>query len=182
VRHYPTALQEVVVFEPVVHEDARGWFFESFRKDVFDSATAGPWTFVQDNHSRSSAGVVRGLHYQLPPHPQGKLVRVVVGSILDVAVDIRRSSPTFGRWVAVPLSATDKRQLWIPPGFAHGFVAYADGTEIVYKTTDYYAPDCERSLQWNDPELGVEWPHELLLTASTKDSLAPPLSGAELFP
>ncbi len=159
----PTTLRDVVIVEPAVFGDERGWFMESYNDRRFNAALqelglppARP--FVQDNHSRSAKGVLRGLHYQLPPHPQGKLVRVVKGSAFDVAVDIRRGSPTFGQWVGVELTAQNHRQLWIPEGFAHGFVALEDDTHFLYKTTDFYAKDCEGAIRWDDAEIGIEWP------------------------
>ena len=159
----PTALRDVVIVEPAVFGDERGWFMESYNDKRFNAALrelglppARP--FVQDNHSCSAKGVLRGLHYQLPPHPQGKLVRVVKGSAFDVAVDIRRGSPTFGQWVGAELSAKNHRQLWIPEGFAHGFVALEDDTHFLYKTTDFYAKDCEGAIRWDDPSIGIEWP------------------------
>lgn len=187
----PTALQGVFVVEPAVFGDDRGWFMESFNEARFEAALreAGapvPRRFVQDNHSASHAGVLRGLHYQLPPHAQGKLVRVVRGRAWDVAVDIRRGSPQFGRWVGVELSADNHRQLWIPEGFAHGFLALEDDTHFLYKTTDVYARDCERSLRWDDPALAVAWPLAQLAGASPrvapKDAAAPSLDAAELPP
>ena len=148
---------------------------------MFDETTAVPVTFVQDNHSASKLGVLRGLHYQLPPHPQGKLVRVVVGSVFDVAVDIRRSSPTFRSWFGTELTADNKRQLWVPPGFAHGFVTTSDWTEVLYKTTNYYEAGVDRSIRWNDPEIGIDWPTEGEPILSAKDASAPHLSEAEVF-
>lgn len=168
----PTAIPEVIVFEPKVFGDDRGFFFESFRQDVFEETIGRKLNFVQDNHSKSSRGVLRGLHLQLPPHEQGKLVRVVQGEVFDVAVDVRPGSATYGKWVAEILSAENKRQLWIPPGFAHGFLTLSDTAEFLYKTTDYYAPELERSIRWNDPMLAVDWPlKEPLLSA--KDQVAP---------
>lgn len=149
------AIPEVVLFTPKVFGDERGFFFESFNQNVFEQATGTAPAFVQDNHSKSVRGVLRGLHYQLPPHAQGKLVRVVQGAVFDVAVDIRHSSPTFGRWVGALLSADNQQQLWIPPGFAHGFVTLSDTAEFLYKTTDFYAPSAERAIIWNDPAIGV---------------------------
>jgi dTDP-4-dehydrorhamnose 3,5-epimerase len=151
------AIPDVVLFEPKVFADARGTFFESFSQREFEEATGLSRNFFQDNHSISLKGVLRGLHYQLPPHAQGKLVRTVVGAVFDVAVDIRRGSPSFGRWVGVELSAANRRQLWVPEGFAHGFVALEDETEFLYKATNYYAPASERCVIWSDPEIGVEW-------------------------
>ncbi len=174
-------LPEVLLLEPTVHRDARGFFVESFRQQAFDAAVGRPVRFVQDSHSRSVRGVLRGLHYQLPPHPQGKLVRVVQGAALDVAVDIRRGSPTFGQWVAEELSADNRRQLWIPEGFAHAFVALQDDTRFLYKTTDLYAKDCERAIRWDDPAIGIGWPAGLQPRLAPKDSAAPVLADADVF-
>ncbi|MFN3377580.1 MAG: dTDP-4-dehydrorhamnose 3,5-epimerase [Burkholderiaceae bacterium] len=155
----PTAIPGVLVLEPKVFGDARGFFFESFNQRDFEQATGlSGITFVQDNHSRSAKGVLRGLHYQLPPKAQGKLVRVVRGAVFDVAVDIRKSSPTFGRWVGVELSESNHRQLWIPPGLAHGFLTLTDSADFLYKTTDTYSPEHERCIRWDDPAIGIEWP------------------------
>ena len=181
-----TRLPEVVLIEPAVFADERGWFMESFSQKRFADGLAAlglpqPRPFVQDNESSSAASVLRGLHYQLPPHPQGKLVRVVQGAALDVAVDIRRGSPTFGQWVAETLSAENRRQLWIPEGFAHGFVALEDDTRFLYKTTDLYAKDCERAIRWDDPALGITWPEGLTPRLAAKDAEAPLLDDAELF-
>ena len=156
----PLAIPEVLRIEPRVFGDARGFFCESFNQQVFDQATGTQYAFVQDNHSRSSAGVLRGLHYQLPPHAQGKLVRVVRGRVWDVAVDIRPSSPTLGQWVGAELSEDNQHQLWIPPGFAHGFVVLSESADFLYKTTDYYAPAAERCIRWDDPQLAIRWPLE----------------------
>ena len=153
----PTDLPDVLVLEPKVFGDARGFFYESFNAREFAAATGLHVSFVQDNHSRSARGVLRGLHYQIE-HAQGKLVRVTEGEVYDVAIDLRRSSPTFGRWVGVTLSAENHRQLWIPPGFGHGFVVVSESADFLYKTTDYYAPQHERCIIWNDPTLAVEWP------------------------
>ena len=172
-----TQIPAVKIIEPAVFGDARGFFFESFNQSKFNQAVGYDVEFVQDNHSRSAKGVLRGLHYQLPPHPQGKLVRCVVGEVFDVAVDIRKSSPTFGQWVGVHLSAENKRQLWIPPGFAHGFLTLSEHAEFLYKTTDYWAKDCEQAIIWNDPSIGIDWPAfdgQPLL--SEKDQMAPRLS------
>jgi dTDP-4-dehydrorhamnose 3,5-epimerase len=182
VKATPLVLPEVLLLEPRVFEDGRGWFYESFNARSFAEATGLDVTFVQDNHSRSSRGVLRGLHYQLPPAAQGKLVRAVTGSILDVAVDIRRSSPTFGKWVAETLSAENRRQLWVPAGFAHGFVALENGTEVLYKTTGFYHKASERSIRWNDPALAIAWPNDLTPLLADKDATAPLLKDAELFP
>ncbi|WP_087747672.1 MULTISPECIES: dTDP-4-dehydrorhamnose 3,5-epimerase [unclassified Acidovorax] len=151
------AIPDVVLIEPKVFGDARGFFYESFNQRAFNEATGTDHQFVQDNHSRSSKGVLRGLHYQIQ-QPQGKLVRVVQGAVFDVAVDIRKSSPTFGQWVGVELSADNHRQLWVPPGFAHGFLVLSESADFLYKTTDYYAPQHERCIAWNDPTLGIQWP------------------------
>ena len=153
----PTAISGLLIIEPRVFGDARGFFYESFNQQAFDAATGTKFSFVQDNHSRSAKGVLRGLHYQLAPRSQGKLVRVVRGAVFDVAVDIRQSSPTFGRWVGVELSEDNQRQLWIPPGFAHGFLTLSDSADFLYKTTDYYAPEHERCILWNDAELAIPW-------------------------
>ncbi|MGU5559426.1 dTDP-4-dehydrorhamnose 3,5-epimerase [Aeromonas caviae] len=166
-----TALPDVLIFEPKVFGDERGFFFESFNHQLFEEAVGYPVAFVQDNHSKSSKGVLRGLHYQLPPHAQGKLVRCVAGEVFDVAVDIRKSSPTFGQWVGVHLSAENKRQLWIPEGFAHGFVTLSETAEFLYKTTDYYNRESEGSICWNDPDINIEWPVEGALL-SEKDKTA----------
>ena len=170
----PTAIADVLVIEPRVFGDERGFFFESFNQKAFDEAVGGPVTFVQDNHSRSSKGVLRGLHYQTAPHAQGKLVRVTQGVVFDVAVDLRRSSPTFGQWAGVELNAVDHRQLWIPAGLAHGFLVVSDSADFLYKTTDYYAPECERAVRWDDPTLAIAWPLAgATPTVSTKDAAAP---------
>ncbi|MBA3588118.1 dTDP-4-dehydrorhamnose 3,5-epimerase [Methylibium sp.] len=178
----PTALPEVLIIEPKVFGDERGFFMESFNQQAFDAAVGYSVTFVQDNHSRSARGVLRGLHYQLPPHAQGKLVRVTAGAVFDVAVDMRRSSARFGRWVGVDLSAANHRQLWIPPGFAHGFLVLSDSADFLYKTTDYYAPPAEAALAWDDHGVGIRWPE--LGTApilSPKDAVAPALGDARGF-
>ena len=175
------AIPEVMVFEPKVFGDERGVFFESFNQQVFAELTGLQRSFVQDNHSVSVRGVIRGLHYQLPPAAQGKLVRVVRGAIFDVAVDIRSGSPTFGLWVGEVLSADNHRQLWVPEGFAHGFLALADGSEVLYKTTGYYAPASERCIAWDDPALGIAWPLDGPPTLSGKDALGKPLAEADLF-
>jgi len=176
----PTAIPEIVVFEPKVFGDARGFFFESFNARDFRQLTGLDVDFVQDNHSKSARGVLRGLHYQIQ-HAQGKLVRVVQGEVFDVAVDLRRSSPTFGRWVGQTLSADNHRQMWIPPGFAHGFVVLSETAEFLYKTTDYWFPEHERSLLWNDPEIGIAWPIDFAPQLAAKDAAAKPLSAADLF-
>lgn len=154
----PTAIPDVMVIEPKVFGDARGFFYESFNQAAFNAATGTAFDFVQDNHSRSCKGVLRGLHYQLPPHAQGKLVRVVRGAVWDVAVDIRRNSPTFGKWVAETLTEENHKQFWIPPGFAHGFVVLSDTADFLYKTTNYYAPQSDRGIFWNDSDLAIKWP------------------------
>jgi dTDP-4-dehydrorhamnose 3,5-epimerase len=177
----PLALPEVMLLEPRVFADDRGWFYESFNARSFAEATGLDVTFVQDNHSRSSRGVLRGLHYQLPPAPQGKLVRAVTGAILDVAVDIRKSSPNYGHWVAEELSAENKRQLWVPAGFAHGFIALSDGTEVLYKTTDFYHKAAERSIRWDDPDLAIDWPREFEPLLADKDAAAPAFAAADTF-
>ncbi|MCO4861552.1 dTDP-4-dehydrorhamnose 3,5-epimerase [Cupriavidus sp. WGlv3] len=175
-----TALPEVLILEPKVFGDDRGFFFESFNARQFEDATGLKRDFVQDNHSRSAQNVLRGLHYQIQ-QPQGKLVRVVAGTVFDVAVDIRRSSPNFGKWVGVELSAENKRQLWVPEGFAHGFVVLSESAEFLYKTTDYYAPQFERSLRWDDPALAIHWPLDGAPVLSKKDEDAPAFAVAELF-
>lgn len=178
----PTAIPEVMVIEPKVFGDARGVFYESFNQAAFNAATGTAFEFVQDNHSRSSKGVLRGLHYQLPPHAQGKLVRVVRGAVWDVAVDIRQNSATFGQWVGQELTEDNHKQFWIPPGFAHGFVVLSDSADFLYKTTNYYAPQSDRGLLWNDPDIGIAWPDlgmEFLL--SDKDQKQPLLRNAEVF-
>lgn len=178
----PTAIPDVLIIEPKVFGDARGFFFESFNQAKFEAATGQNVNFVQDNHSRSAQGVLRGLHYQIQ-QPQGKLVRVVQGEVFDVVVDIRKSSPTFGQWVGEILSADNKRQLWVPEGFAHGFVVMSDTAELLYKTTDYYAPEFERCIAWNDPELAIHWPQPLSTPPllSSKDQMGLKMHDAELF-
>ena len=176
----PTKIKDVLIVEPQVFGDDRGFFLESFNAEKFASATGVTLDFIQDNHSRSSQNVLRGLHYQIK-QPQGKLVRVVVGEVLDVAVDIRKSSATFGQWVSCLLSAENKRQFWVPPGFAHGFVTLSDSADFLYKTTNYYAPEHERSLLWNDPELAIDWQLKDTPTLSAKDQVAPTLKNADLF-
>ena len=178
----PTAIPDVMVIEPKVFGDARGFFYESFNQTAFNAATGTAFEFVQDNHSRSSKGVLRGLHYQLPPHAQGRLVRVVRGAVWDVAVDIRKGSPTLCHWVGQELTEYSHKQLWIPPGFAHGFLVLSESADVVYKTTNYYAPQSERGLMWNDPDIGITWPDlgmEFLL--SDKDQKQPLLRNAEVF-
>lgn len=176
-----TELPDVLILEPKVFGDARGFFYESFNARTFEALTGVTTTFVQDNHSRSQHGVLRGLHYQLE-NPQGKLVRVVQGEILDVCVDVRRSSPTFGRWVSVHLSAENQRQLWIPQGFAHGFVVLSDSAEFLYKTTDYYNPAAERCIRWDDPELAIDWQLQQAPLLSAKDQVGKTLKEAQVFP
>lgn len=177
-----TAIPDVKIIEPAVFGDERGFFFESFNQAKFEVAIGYAVDFVQDNHSRSLKGVLRGLHYQLPPHAQAKLVRCTLGEVFDVAVDIRRSSSTFGRWVGVHLSAENKRQLWIPEGFAHGFLTLSDTAEFLYRTTNYYAPQLERAILWGDPELAIDWP---LLGVkpqlSAKDTQAKSFKTTDLF-
>ena len=178
----PTALPEVLILEPKVFGDERGFFMESFNQQAFDAAVGHEVRFVQDNHSRSQRGVLRGLHYQLPPHAQGKLVRVTAGRVFDVAVDMRRSSASFGRWVGADLDAQSHRQMWIPPGFAHGFVVLSESADFLYKTTDYYAPTSEAAVRWNDPTLAVQWPElGMAPLLSAKDVAAPALADARCF-
>lgn len=179
-RAIPTAIKDVIVLEPKVFGDDRGFFFESFNAKAFEQATGIKREFVQDNHSKSSKHVLRGLHYQIQ-QPQGKLVRVVQGEVFDVAVDIRKSSKTFGKWVGVHLSADNKKQLWVPEGFAHGFVVLSETAEFLYKTTDYYAPEYERSLLWNDPVLGITWPIQGEPKLAAKDVSGKLLVEAEVF-
>jgi dTDP-4-dehydrorhamnose 3,5-epimerase len=174
-----TEIDGVLILEPKMFGDARGFFMESFNQQAFDAAAGEKVSFVQDNHSRSTKGVLRGLHYQLPPHAQGKLVRVTQGAVFDVAVDVRPSSATFGRWVGVELSGENHKQLWIPPGLAHGFLVLSDSADFLYKTTDYYAPQAERSLHWADPEMAIAWPNVgMAPTLSGKDAAAPGLSAS----
>jgi len=176
-----TAIPEALIIDPKLFGDARGFFLESFNEKAFAEATGLDVSFVQDNHSRSARGVLRGLHYQIQ-QPQGKLVRVVRGSVFDVAVDIRRQSPTFGKWVGVELSEDNHRQFWVPPGFAHGFVVLSESADFLYKTTDYYAPQFERTIAWDDPEIGIEWPDlGMAPLLSAKDQTGASLSTAELF-
>ena len=176
----PTALKDVLLIEPKIFSDSRGFFFESFNARRFADATGLDVDFVQDNHSLSKRGVLRGLHYQLK-HPQGKLVRVIEGSIFDVAVDIRRSSPTFGQWVGEELSHENKKQLWVPPGYAHGFLTLSDIAQVIYKTTDYYAPEDERNIIWSDETIGIDWPDlDSPPILSSKDLDAPNLDAVEL--
>lgn len=178
----PLAIADVVLFEPTVFRDERGFFFESFHRDRFEDAIGRKLDFVQDNHSRSARHVLRGLHYQIQ-HAQGKLVHVVQGEVFDVAVDMRRRSPTFGKWVGEVLSAENKRQIWVPEGFAHGFITLSESAEFVYKTTDYYQPQFERCVQWNDPDLGIAWPlpPAVLPTVSSKDMAGVAFAAADYF-
>jgi dTDP-4-dehydrorhamnose 3,5-epimerase len=166
-----TEIPDVKIFEPKVFGDERGFFFESFNQKIFEEAIGRKVNFVQDNHSRSVKGVLRGLHYQLPPMAQGKLVRVVQGEVFDVAVDIRKSSRTFGKWVGVNLSAENKKQLWIPEGFAHGFLTLSDTAEFLYKTTNFYSPECEGSIAWNDENLNIKWPLSQKPILSPRDDI-----------
>ena len=175
-----TAIPDVLIIEPKVFGDARGFFFESWNARAFTLAGIRA-EFVQDNHSRSTKNVLRGLHYQLH-QPQGKLVRVLGGEVFDVAVDLRRSSPTFGRWVGVRLSAEDKRTVWIPPGFAHGYLVLSEAAEFLYKATDYYAPEHERTIAWNDPDLAIDWPMAGAPVLSAKDAAGVRLRDAETYP
>ena len=176
----PTAIPDVLILEPKVFGDARGFFFESYNARTFAQATGLDVNFVQDNHSRSARGVLRGLHYQLK-QPQGKLVRVVRGSVFDVAVDVRKSSPTFGRWVGVELSESNQRQMWVPAGFAHGFLVTSESADFLYKTTDYYAPEHERCIAWDDPAIGIQWPLTSEPQLSAKDKAGVSLAQAETF-
>lgn len=181
-----TTIPDVIIIEPTVFDDARGWFMESFNEKRFHDALEAlglpvPRVFVQDNHSFSRKGVLRGLHYQLSPHAQGKLVRVVRGMALDVAVDMRKESPTFGKWVMVELTENNRKMLWIPEGFAHGFVAMEDNTEFLYKTTDYYAKDCERCVKWNDTTLAIKWPDNVEMVISEKDEQGLAFAEADYF-
>jgi len=175
-----TALPEVKIIEPKVFGDARGFFYESFNAIEFDKQVQAGVEFVQDNHSRSASGVLRGLHYQIE-HAQGKLVRVVEGEVFDVAVDIRKSSPNFGKWIGVRLSVDNHRQLWVPPGFAHGFLVLSESAQFLYKTTDYWFPEYERSLLWNDPEIGIEWPIECEPLLAAKDAEGKHLADADVY-
>lgn len=175
------SIPDVIVFEPKVFGDERGFFFESYNHKAFEEAVGQAVVFVQDNHSRSARNVLRGLHYQIR-QPQGKLVRVVQGEVFDVAVDIRKSSPTFGQWVGELLSAENKKQLWIPPGFAHGFVTLTETAEFLYKTTDYWAPAHERCIRWDDSRVGIDWKFEGEPKVSAKDAVGASLEEAELFP
>jgi len=176
-----TALSEVLIVEPQVFGDDRGFFLESFNQKRWQELTGLEATFVQDNHSRSTKGVLRGIHYQIQ-QPQGKLVRVVAGEVFDVAVDLRRSSPTFGRWVGVELSSENKRQLWVPAGFGHGFVVVSESADFLYKTTDYYSPEHERCIRWDDPDIGIAWPAGIEPKLSAKDAEGTPFAEAEVYP
>ena len=174
----PTAIEGVLIIEPKVFGDERGFFFESFNQRAFNEAVGHTVDFVQDNHSRSAKGVLGGLHFQRPPHAQGKLVRVTQGSVFDVAADIRADSPTFGRWVGVELSGANHRQMWIPAGLAHGFLVTSDSADFLYKTTDYYRPESEGSVRWDDPDLAIAWPLDgITPSLSAKDAAAPALRG-----
>ena len=178
----PLSIPDVLLIEPYVFEDSRGFFFESFREDIFRKETSLNVSFVQDNHSRSSQGVLRGLHYQLPPHAQGKLTRVIQGEVLDIAVDIRESSPTCGQYVAEILSSDNRKQLYIPKGFAHGFLTLSHTSEYLYKTTDFYHSESERCILWSDANLDIEWPKGLKIELSSKDLLGENFKSSELFP
>jgi dTDP-4-dehydrorhamnose 3,5-epimerase len=178
----PLSIPDVLLIEPRVFEDARGFFFESFREDVFRKETSLNVSFVQDNHSKSSRGVLRGLHYQIPPHAQGKLVRVTQGEVLDIVVDIRESSPTCGQYITEILSSDNKKQLFIPEGFAHGFLTLSTTSEFLYKITDFYHPESERCILWNDPTLNIQWPQDLNIELSAKDLLGQSFKSSELFP
>jgi dTDP-4-dehydrorhamnose 3,5-epimerase len=175
------AIPDVILIEPDVFGDERGFFFESFNQKAFEEATGLSPTFVQDNHSKSTKGVLRGLHYQLPPKAQGKLVRVVQGEVFDVAVDIRKDSPTFGHWIGENLTTENKKQLWIPEGFAHGFMTISETAEVLYKTTDYYLPEHERCISWDDPDIGIHWVKNVMPILSSKDAKALGLKNAQIF-
>ena len=177
----PLTIPDVLLLEPRVFGDERGFFFESYNQNAFQQATGLDVEFVQDNHSRSAKNVLRGLHYQVPPKTQGKLVRVIVGEVFDVAVDIRRESSTFGKWVGEILSADNKRQMWIPPGFAHGFLVLSENAEFLYKTTDYYALECERSIFWDDKSLAIDWPLVTPPVLSLKDSVGTPFDNIKMY-
>jgi dTDP-4-dehydrorhamnose 3,5-epimerase len=176
----PTEIPDVLILDPKVFGDSRGFFFESYNRQSFQEMTGLSVTFVQDNHSRSTINVLRGLHYQIR-QPQGKLVRVISGEVFDVAVDIRRSSPTFGKWVGEYLSAENKRQIWVPQGFAHGFLVVSETAEFLYKTTNYYAPEHERCIRWNDPDLDIRWPVKGRPQVSAKDENGVSFKAAEVF-
>ena len=177
----PLSIPDVLLIEPCVFEDERGFFFESFREDIFKKETSLNISFVQDNHSKSSQGVLRGLHYQLTPYSQGKLVRVIQGEVFDVAVDLRKSSPTFGKHITQILSEKNKKQLYIPPGFAHGFLTLSNSSDFFYKTTQYYQPQSERCIVWDDKILDIGWPKKIKIKISIKDSLGKIFSESELF-
>ncbi len=177
---FQTALPEVLILEPEVFGDDRGFFFESFNQKIFEKLTGVKASFVQDNHSKSAANVLRGLHYQIQ-QPQGKLIRVISGEVFDVAVDLRRQSNTFGQWVGVIISAENKRQIWVPPGFAHGFLVLKNDTELLYKATDYYAPQHERCVRWDDPDIDIDWPLLSAPILSAKDKVGLDLSKADVF-
>ena len=177
----PLKIPDIILFEPRVFGDDRGFFFESFNQNNFKDITGITTTFVQDNHSKSTKDVLRGLHYQLPPKEQGKLIRAIQGEIFDVVVDIRKDSPTYGQWLGEVLSAGNKKQLWIPPGFAHGFLTLSETAEILYKTTDFYAPESERCIAWNDPEIGIDWPINREPLLSNKDRNGSSLEQSEHF-
>ena len=176
-----TKISAVKILEPTLFEDERGYFFQSFNKKEFDEILGFEVNFVQDNHSKSKKNVLRGLHYQMPPYSQGKLIRIIKGEVYDVAVDIRKSSPTFGFWVAEKLSSENRKQLWIPNGFAHGFLTLSETAEMIYKTTDYYMPQSERSIRWNDPDLNIKWLSKGKFILSKKDQNSPSFIKAELF-
>jgi dTDP-4-dehydrorhamnose 3,5-epimerase len=178
----PLSIPDVLLINPDVYEDSRGFFFESFRQDIFKKETSLDVLFVQDNHSKSSQGVLRGLHYQLPPHAQGKLMRVAQGEVLSVSVDIRESSLTYGQYVAEILSSDNKKQLYIPEGFAHGFLTLSQTSEYLYKTTDFYHPENERCIIWNDASLNIDWPQDIKITVSDKDLLGTTFLEAGTFP
>ncbi|MBC2742005.1 MAG: dTDP-4-dehydrorhamnose 3,5-epimerase [Desulfosarcina sp.] len=177
---FPTDISDILIIEPKVFGDDRGFFFESYNEKKFKEMTGVEVAFVQDNHSRSKQNVLRGLHYQIK-QPQGKLVRVITGDVFDVAVDIRRFSPTFGKWIGECLTAENKKQMWVPPGFAHGFLVLSDVAEFIYKTTDYYAPEHERCIQWNDPDLSIHWPLTGNPLVSEKDEKGVLFKDAEVF-
>jgi dTDP-4-dehydrorhamnose 3,5-epimerase len=177
----PTAIPDVLIIEPKVFGDERGFFYESFNQKVFNEATGLDVNFVQDNHSRSARGVLRGLHYQVPPHAQGKLVRVVRGAVFDVAVDIRKGSKSFGQWIGVELTEENHRQLWVPPGLAHGFLVISETADFLYKTTDYYAPQHERCILWSDTDIAIEWPKGIEPQLSVKDRVGQRLLEAGVF-
>ena len=177
----PLSIPDVLLIEPHVFEDSRGFFFESFREDVFKNKTSLDISFVQDNHVKSVKGVLRGLHYQLPPYAQGKLVRVIQGEVLDVVVDIRKSSPSFGKYITNILSAKNRKQIWIPEGFAHGFLTLSKTSEFLYKVTSLYKPDIERSIIWNDPILNISWPSSIDILTSPRDKLGETFARSFVF-